>query len=490
MLPKQSDFLRDRQTLMLGYGGGIGAGKTVAALIKAVMRCQRCPNALGLVARKDFPKLLDSILTKLWKLFPKLEDRYNGEEQIIYFDNGAKLYIRHGTDPQDFKGPDFSFAYLDQIEELTEFIFFHILGRLRHEDGEPIQLIFTFNPSGHDWVWRIFKKNQNHLDAKDGEGDPQMRIIETKTFDNIYLPDRTLRLLEIMKKNQPTLYRRLVEGSWDATAGLVYENFGPEHIYDPDDLSIPFDGMKLRGTDFGQTNQNFTTLWYVDENFNHFCYKEHIICGENATLGVIAEGILEACTVPDPITGRPVQEDYTYSFLDPWSGFKSTQDKNGLRCSIAEIWSEDYGLDYAPATRNKKAAVAHVRNLMAIDPKHINPFTGRAGAPYLYISKACPELIEQTRNLKRVMLPVSLEGYRNQPEEIQKIDDHGPDSMWMALASRPFVQTQNGVVVIADTYAGRIVARTRTLEPGETLDKDEFDEIFYGSTEPAYAYPK
>src|SRR3990167_9859225 len=80
MLPKQSDFLRDRQTLMLGYGGGIGAGKTVAALIKAVMRCQRCPNALGLIARKDFPKLLDSILTKLWKLFPKLEDRYNGEE--------------------------------------------------------------------------------------------------------------------------------------------------------------------------------------------------------------------------------------------------------------------------------------------------------------------------------------------------------------------------------------------------------------------------
>lgn len=473
LLPKQKQFIFDNYSLFLGYGGGIGSGKTLAAIIKVLLRIQNPETGhleRILIARKDYPKLIDSIETELFDRWPQIKSWFCKEESIITFPNGAQIYIRHATDVQDFKGPTYTAAYLDQIEEFTENMFFHIFGRLRPVGrNTKIQLWFTFNPNGHDWLYRVFKKNQDLRDAGKRGADFKMKIIETTTYDNKYLPQEFLDGLTVMKREQPTLYRRLVMGSWEAAAGLVYEEFGNGHVYDPDLLEIPLGGTRLRGTDYGGTNQNFTVWVYVDNDFNHFVYREHVKAG--STVMQNSSDIIKLGQVFDPGIGIWKEEEYYGSFLDP-SAFSLTREHDGERCSIAKEFA-DYGLEYQPGTRDKQGGIAHLRNLIHVDDNHINPFTGKKCSPRLFISKDCPVLIEQLRNLKYEQIPDRQIGNRNLSEKVHKHDDHGPDSLMMACSTNPFPILKEGERFNKSSYAYEFL-RARGVKDLEEFDPDEF----------------
>lgn len=153
----QTAFLQHNAAEIL-YGGAAGGGKSDALLIGALRQIHH-PTYRGVLFRRTYPDLLDSLVDRSWSIYPACGGSYNKNEHTWTFPSGAKIRLRsmqHEEDRFKFKSVAFQYIGFDELTTFEECQYLYLFSRLRSAAGLPCVMRSGSNPGGvgHEWVLR------------------------------------------------------------------------------------------------------------------------------------------------------------------------------------------------------------------------------------------------------------------------------------------------------------------------------------------------
>ena len=172
-------------------------------LLKIWNFCQKYPDSLALVVRKEFTDLKDSTIRDFQDYFSVQV----GSDKDFKFKNGSTIMFRHGAELNVLKNINLSIFGIEQAEEFeTEEAFTFLRDRLRRPNSPYRQGIIIGNTHGHNWIWSMWKNNPQE----------EFELYEATTFDNQdNLKKDFIDDLKRMEKEEPVHYQRYVMNSWE-----------------------------------------------------------------------------------------------------------------------------------------------------------------------------------------------------------------------------------------------------------------------------------
>jgi len=280
----QDIFLRcdDIEVLLEGNRGG---GKTDTALMDFYQDVGKGygANWVGVLIRQTHPMLRD-VIEKSKKLYKRLcpDAFYNEIKYMWEFPGGERLYFSHfnaETDFDNFIGHNFTWICWEELSRwATPTFYLQMFSCLRSATpGIPRKVRATTNPYGvgHNWIQTRFKLQQWPRKDKDGKvvilgerivGDrdpktnllyPPRRAIHNDLAENKILmhtdPDYLARVSQSARNESER--RAWVEGSWDITAGGMFDDIWSElmDIIVMDEFDIPVHWPIFRAYDHGSS---------------------------------------------------------------------------------------------------------------------------------------------------------------------------------------------------------------------------------------------
>lgn len=249
----QTAFLKTR-TRYVDFEGAIRSGKSTAAVWKVINYAQEYPGIHILFTRWT----QDSLDAQVKPLFfqhvpPELlaEKAWHAGEEYVEFTNGSRVYLRalktsdESSRFSKVAGLTLAIIVVDQAEEVPEWMYFYLKGRLS-QPGYPQQMILTPNPPeyGH-WLNREFPVNNNKKDHE---------YLFTTTYDNRkHLGEKYIESLEQDFPPGHPMRRALLEGKRGLTfrgEAIYGKIFKPKFHINPD--IEPIKGLRVfEGWDFG-----------------------------------------------------------------------------------------------------------------------------------------------------------------------------------------------------------------------------------------------
>jgi phage terminase large subunit len=371
LLPKQDDFIFSSAKYP-AFISGLGAGKTYAGCLKAVLKMELGQD--GVILAPTYPMLRD--VTQ--KTFLDILDGSNLQYEFYKTDGvllrkNARVLFRSADAPDRLRGPNLNWAYLDEAAQMYESMWNIILGRLRV--GRNPGAWITTTPAGYNWVYRRWVE----------KGDPAYHLIHASTRENTFLPQEYIDDLESNYVGE--FAKQEIDGDFVAFEGLVYPDFSRSlHIYKP--FPIPDSWPRYRALDYGYTNP-FVCLWgALDEDKRLYIYTEHY---QPKTLLRDHVNMIKA--------------------------------RNGnVQWTVAD-WDAQDNAEMAalgvPTNRARKEVLTGIRKVMARLVKQDD------GKPRLFISEDCKNLI---REFGLYRWNETKEG-RNDKEEPVKENDHAMDAL-------------------------------------------------------------
>ena len=213
LYPIQFDFVASEASYT-AFVAGIGSGKTLAGCVKALAHV--ADGGLGLIAAPTYPMLRDATLRTFEAVAGEaLTDFHKGEMRATV--GKGEILFRSADDPDRLRGPNLSWAYLDEAALCREDVWRIILGRLR-EGGRAGPCWLTTTPKGRNWIWKEFVKERR----------PGYALFRASTKDNPYLSERFVENVTNAYTGQ--FAAQELEGEFVTFEGLVYDNFGPDNI--------------------------------------------------------------------------------------------------------------------------------------------------------------------------------------------------------------------------------------------------------------------
>jgi phage terminase large subunit len=153
LLPKQEDALFSTER-HVGYSGAVGAGKSRAACIKALLHCAGRPTARAGLFRKTLVALRKSTLKTLIEgdgnappVLPRGSYTHNKNDAEIKLNGGGSILYSGVETPAAVRSMNLSLALVDEVTELTFEDYAAIDDRVRMEiDSEPMQVMSFHEP--------------------------------------------------------------------------------------------------------------------------------------------------------------------------------------------------------------------------------------------------------------------------------------------------------------------------------------------------------
>lgn len=469
LFPKQDDFVFDEHRFS-AYGGGFGNGKTLAGSIKAYTHCQQ-KDAFFLIGRKHATDLSDSTQRDFLTLFGHMGKFSPKNNSFKFYQNGTMLsevIFRHLDDLQSLTNMNLSGFWVDQAEEVSEDAFDFLLGRIRRPVAKREGFI-TYNPNGHDWIWRRFLKKI----GKDGKRLPNAEdynVTIASTLENRQnLPEDYVKAL----LSQPKEWvKRFVEGSHDVFAGQIFDEFNPSIHVLPRMFTIPNTWERFRSIDHGQSNPTSCHWYAVDFDGNIYVYQEYY--QENDIVSNHVKRINELSQVRTT-DGQIMPDLYAYTVIDP-STHAKTKEKDGYRYSVADEYS-DAGINTIAAQNEVLAGINRVKEYLRVDPTRYHPFLEAdgeplMGAPRLFIFPNCEQLIEEIGQYRwkaysgKMLANTDRDDIKEAPV---KRKDHAVDDLRYAIMSRP--QSPNQIQQIEPwVFQNPLELARRANQMGMTID--------------------
>src|SRR5580698_824246 len=422
--------------------GPAGTGKSRACLEKIHLLALSNPGMRGLIARKTATSLSSTALST-WNKFVIPEATLN--ETVRYFGgsaaepaayryrNGSQILVGGLDKVSKIMSSEYDVIYVQEATEITEDDWESLTTRLRNWKISFQQMIADCNPS-HPTHW---------LNLRCQSGATLM--LDTRHEDNPLLFNSDGTLTErgtdyIGKLDMLTGVRklRLRYGRWAAAEGIIYEEFGSEHILDEisieviesgprsfesyvdgrqklDPFGIPLSWERVWSVDFGYTNPFVLQCWAVDPDDRIYLYRE--IYHTKRTVDQHASKIM-MIVAPD---GRWLEPQPTVIVCD--------HDAEGRA-----VLERELGM----STVN-----AHKSVLEGIDATQVRMRMAGDGKPRVFFLRNA--LVEEDPELKDCGKPTctleEIPGYvwtDKEKEAPEKKDDHGADAMRYAVAQRDF----------------------------------------------------
>jgi PBSX family phage terminase large subunit len=402
--PIQLEFLaatEDPAVNEILFDGSIRAGKSQACCWR-VFKWALAHGGTYLIARNSYPELRDSTR----KVFVdgdgglpptcprELVVDFNKTENVLHIrrpDGGEPAEIIFRAIGDDglgrVKNISLAGAFIDQAEELDEgrageAMYDEILGRLSDPRG-PRKMILASNPgSTLHWVYRRFVKAATR--------EPQTRRVHCVLTDNPTLPADYMGRMLATKSTRPHWYRARILGEWGSFEGAAYTEFEERvHVVRP--FEIPLHWPRFESLDFGANNPTAWLVWVADEDGNVVVVDEYY-----------GPGLASAHAVE--IVARRERWGTSVCYADPsiWAAHGLTN-RWGRPASIADELGEHGVSGLVRANNDRRAGYLRLLELLRVEQGRIAPAWARVpenvgGAPRLFVSERCVNLVEQLRN--------------------------------------------------------------------------------------------
>ena len=276
---KQCQFAFN-DALFCTFLAGVGAGKSHAAMWKAVMRMLRNPGVQGAVLGRTGNDLATVLLPHLFGHLQTLQDAtgvnwirdYNKGAGRLELINGGACWFRPYNRIAKLRGLELAWGIADETEWAEadpDEIWTVLSGRLRAKCPWP-GLDFVTSPNGLRGITKRFHDMQIAYHAASARGDAEAmrraaryKVVRATSFDNPYLPDYYHDSLRSMSTKR---YREEVLGIVQRARQSVFD-IGSRHVIDWNWREHPH-LAKVLAVDWGSgaEGHHFAAMAQVDNN--------------------------------------------------------------------------------------------------------------------------------------------------------------------------------------------------------------------------------
>jgi terminase large subunit-like protein len=436
--PKQGAF-HGMKAKYRGFCGGWGNGKTTAGCVETFLRLMEYPQTECIIARKTRPELRATT----WKMFMHGDTSPNGwhgiPKETIKVYNRSDLYLElvngsvvHGVpldDPAKLENYNLGLFWVDQAEEIEEDIFLKFHGRLRQQ-GAPREGLLTFNPNGHNWLWRKFIDQDRLKVAK-----KTYACVEATPFDNPNLPEDYLEQFENLPKHW---YERFVLGSHEVFVGQIFTDYNPDvHVISP--FRLPSSWERWSCYDPGIRHEGALVWVARDPDGNCYYYREVLQSGKDVAWW--ASTWLEKEAEYD---WGGADEEIFRRFVGPEARIRSQTDGR----SVYDLLT-DSGVYPELSDRDPTARISRISEYLRPLSGHLHPFRDveptTVGAPRLYIFADCEKIQEYLPQYRWKPQRTNFTE-EDSAERPRKKDDHNIDCLGhilVALDDLPEVEARD-----------------------------------------------
>lgn len=292
------EYLEDKNTNELLYGGGAGGGKSYLGCIWHIYRRTTYAGSRGLIGRAKIAILEQSTLVTLFKVATLMGYRqgvhynYNSQKHTINWANGSQTVLKdlflYPSDP-DFASlgsTEYTDAFIDEVTEITLKAFEIVSTRIRwnlDQYGLVPKLLCTGNPADGFVKERFIEKDGDFVELKEHQ-----KFVQSLVSEN---PDEQFKILYIKQLERLTSdydKQRLLNGDWNATrevqSAFAIQWDDKKHI---SDLAI-FDTKRqlIISIDFNLTPFCVT--------FHHFWHDQDGVHGHQFDEAEIKQGSIPA----------------------------------------------------------------------------------------------------------------------------------------------------------------------------------------------------
>jgi hypothetical protein len=297
---RQEDFIGLPDGIFEGfYGGAAGGGKSdVITMLPILRQFHENPNYHGIVFRRTFPELEESLLMVARKWYPYFGAKYNDQKHSWTFPSGAVQrfsYLQTDEDARSHDTAQYHYIGFDELTHFTEFQYTYMISRIRRATKElPVIIRSASNPGnvGHSWVRSRFVApfRQGYKALYDKISDTYRIFIPSKATDNPHIMENDpnyinrLRLLPLVEQ------KAKIEGDWWAYAGQVFFEFRSQKYPDEPEnaihicpwFKVPGWWPKFIAIDWGFSAKTVVYWMAVSPDGRLYVYREYD-CTKRAT---------------------------------------------------------------------------------------------------------------------------------------------------------------------------------------------------------------
>ena len=471
MNPVQEAFHADSNKFRW-LGGGVGGGKSVAALVEVIKQSWMYRDNYGFILRETFPEIRLSAFKDFFTVCPRwlIYDENRQEHWIdilnrvgydFMVNGGASVKKREqreslkrikglsriefisfeGTQRGEtkFRSANIGWYLIEQAESCYPAVYNALNQRMRRKPSGR-KGIFVSNPDGRDWLWQFF--HPNSADRRKNHA-----YFPVKLQDNPTLPDDYHETLKDTYTAEE--YEKMVMGSHDVATGAVYPELS-RNIHVVEHFEPPREWDRGIGLDHGLNN---ATAFVLGAKFPSpyegvYIYREYE--EKDRVVSEHANVILRLLT-----------SSFRCFSIDQETHKQSAIDRNTVLNEYNAL-----GIPFISCSRDIVAGVNRVKEYLAYDPVLTHPLTGLMGAPRLLISERCPNLIRRLGEYKKEEQKTG-RGRQDPPEKFQSYNMHLPDALRYLLL--PFTFPLTSKSKIAGYEKPRLQSHWRAKKP-ELLD--------------------
>ena len=244
----QSQFTADTRHRYHNFTSGIGAGKTVAGIIRMMANVQVWnPGENGMIVTPTSMGIKNTILPELYKWgIMDTWDYYGPQSESpgLHAPNGTRILLESADNQRKIerlRGPSIAWFWIDEAALLPKKAWDILQGRMR--TGEYMNAWITTTPKGFNWIYDKF-----HPEGEDHLGSVN-NVLGVPTYANPHLPvERRQELREVYTGQ---FHDQEIEGAFMQPEGLVFDWFDRDsHIVTAEELPESFDEV-IYGCDWG-----------------------------------------------------------------------------------------------------------------------------------------------------------------------------------------------------------------------------------------------
>lgn len=221
------EFLEDKVTNEILYGGGAGGGKSYLGCIWHIYRRTTFKGSRGLIGRAKISNLEQSTLVTLFKVANAMGYRqgvhfnYNSQKHTINWMNGSQTILKdlfqYPSDPDfiSLGSTEYTDAFIDEAPEVTLKAIELVNTRIRWNldiYGLVPKLLLTGNPSEGAVKERFIEKDEIPIIL-----EPHQQFVQSLVSEN---PDEAFKKLYIQQLERLSSdydKQRLLHGDWSAS---------------------------------------------------------------------------------------------------------------------------------------------------------------------------------------------------------------------------------------------------------------------------------
>jgi len=376
LYPTQYDFV-DCQDRFTAFIAGIGSGKSFAGAVKGLAVGAKT-KGLGLVVSPTYPMLRDATLRSYLMVFGDAITEFYKSEMRAALLGGGEILFRSADKPDRLRGPNLSWAHIDEGGLCPPGTWDIVIGRLR-EGGKAGPCWVTGTPKGRNWLY---------------EKAPQMTVFRAATKENPYLAAEFIHSLEAAYTGQ--FARQELFGEFVTFEGRVYEEF--DHAIHVQEREGPWPQV-IAGMDEGYTNPSAILVIGLDNDGRAHLIEEFY-----------QRRVLQGDVVGEAKRLREAHKIEQF-YIDPSAA--------GLAAEMRSV-----GLPVLPSVHEVKDGIQQVKARLVVQPDK---------RPRLTVSPSCANTIAEFESY------IWKEGKQGMKDEPEKLNDHSMDALRYALAT-PLVQ--------------------------------------------------